>query len=57
MLPNLKEPSSMWVSSRGLLLWVEMSSHENSTQPEEKTEVMREPAYMSPDGPKLSGLY
>lgn len=57
MLPNLKEPSSMWVSSRGLLLWVEMSSHENSTQPEEKTEVMREPAYMSPDGPKLSGIY
>lgn len=57
MLPNLKEPSSMWVSSGGLLLWVEMSSHENSTQPEEKTEVMREAAYMPPDGPKPAGIY
>ena len=57
MLPNLKEPSSMWVSSGSLLLGVEMSSHENSTQPEEKTEVMREAAYMPPDGPKPAGIY
>lgn len=26
------------------------------SQEREKTEVMREPPYMSPDGPKLSGI-